>query len=62
MFIAELTNYLQISPCRQFHFYVHVTMHRWHSEGKEPNTSNKVCSFIASTCFGHQYAHHQEYN
>jgi hypothetical protein len=28
MFIAELTNYLQISPCRQFHFYVHVTMHR----------------------------------
>jgi hypothetical protein len=23
---------------------------------------DKVCSFIASTCFGHQYAHHQEYN
>jgi hypothetical protein len=32
-----------------------------HSEGKEPTRCDKVCSFIASTCFGHQYAHHQEY-
>jgi hypothetical protein len=31
-------------------------------KGKEPTRCNKVCSFIALTCFGHQYAHHQEYN
>jgi hypothetical protein len=29
-------------------------------KGKEPTRCDKVCSFIASTCFGHQYAHHQE--
>jgi hypothetical protein len=33
----------------------------YHSEGKEPTTYDNVCSFIALTCFGHQYAHHQEY-
>jgi hypothetical protein len=43
-------------------FDVDVTVHRRHSEGKEPTRCDKVCSFIASTCFGHQYAHHQEYN
>jgi hypothetical protein len=43
-------------------FDVHVTVHRRHSESKEPTICDKVCSFIASTCFGHQYAHHQEYN
>jgi hypothetical protein len=43
-------------------FDVHVTVHSRHSEGKEPTRCDKVCSFIASTCFGHQYAHHQEYN
>jgi hypothetical protein len=32
------------------------------SEGKDPTGCDKVCSFIASTCFEHQYAHHQEYN
>jgi hypothetical protein len=31
-------------------------------KGKEPTRCKNVCSFIASTCFGHQYAHHQEYN
>jgi hypothetical protein len=31
-------------------------------KGKEPSRCDKVCSFIASTCFGHQYAHHQKYN
>jgi hypothetical protein len=30
-----------------------------HSEAKEPTRCDKVCSF---TCFGQQYAHHQEYN
>jgi hypothetical protein len=24
--------------------------------------ATKYVVFIASTCFGHQYAHHQEYN
>jgi hypothetical protein len=43
-------------------FNVHVTVHRRHSEGKEPTRYNQVCSFIASTGFGHQYAHRQEYN
>jgi hypothetical protein len=33
-----------------------------HCEGKELTRCDKVRSFIASTCFGHQYAHHQEYN
>jgi hypothetical protein len=42
-------------------FDVHVTVHRRHSEGKEPTRCDRVCSFIASTCFGHQYSHHQEY-
>jgi hypothetical protein len=31
-------------------------------KGKEPTRCDRVCSVIASTCFGHQYAHHQEYN
>jgi hypothetical protein len=43
-------------------FDVHVPVHRRHSEGKEPTRCDKVSSFIASTCFGHQYAHHQEDN
>jgi hypothetical protein len=43
-------------------FDVYVTVHRRHSEGKEPSRCDKVCSFYASTCFGHQYAHHHEYN
>jgi hypothetical protein len=29
-------------------------------KGKEPTRCDKACSFIASTCFGHQYAHYQE--
>jgi hypothetical protein len=33
-----------------------------HSGGKEPTRFDNVCSSIPSTCFGHQYAHHQEYN
>jgi hypothetical protein len=41
---------------------IHVTVNRRHSEGKEPTRCDTVCSFIASTCFGHQYVHHQEYN
>jgi hypothetical protein len=30
-------------------------------KGKEPTRCDKVCSFIASTCFGHQYAPYQEF-
>jgi hypothetical protein len=30
-----------------------VTVHRSHSEGKEPTRCDKVCSLIASTRFGH---------
>jgi hypothetical protein len=29
------------------------------NEGKEPTRCNKLCSFIASTCFRHRYGHHQ---
>jgi hypothetical protein len=28
-------------------------------KGTEPTRCDKVCSFIASTSFGHQYAHHR---
>jgi hypothetical protein len=43
-------------------FDVCVTVHRRHSEGKDRLDATKyVCSFIVSTCFGHQYAHLQEY-
>jgi hypothetical protein len=35
---------------------VYVTVHRRQSEGKEQTKCDKVSSFIASTCFGHQYA------
>jgi hypothetical protein len=31
-------------------------------KGKEPTRCDKICSFIASTCFGQQHAHHEEYN
>jgi hypothetical protein len=31
-------------------------------KGKEPTRCDKICSFIASIRFGHQLAHHQEYN
>jgi hypothetical protein len=31
-------------------------------KGKGPTRCDKVCSFVASTGFGHQYAHHKEYN
>jgi hypothetical protein len=33
-----------------------LAVHRRHSEGKEPTRCDGVCSFIVSTCFGHQYA------
>jgi hypothetical protein len=42
MFIAKPTNYLQISPCRHFHVYVHVTVHRTHSEDKEPDATKNA--------------------
>jgi netrin-G3 ligand len=53
--VSDMVKYLIV-------FYDHVTVHRRHSERKERTICDKVCSFIASTCFGHQYAHHQEYN
>jgi hypothetical protein len=34
-----------------FQFDVHVTVHRRHSEGKEPNRCDKVCSFYCLNMF-----------
>jgi hypothetical protein len=31
-------------------------------KGKELTRCDEVRTFIASTCFGHQYAHHHKYN
>jgi hypothetical protein len=55
-------------PCKcsvQTMFDVHVTVHRKIGYGSEPTRCDKegvLFSFLSSTCFGHQYAHHQEYN
>jgi hypothetical protein len=64
-FYLALTLYLpnhKLSTNYTCLFDVRVTVHRRHSEGKEPTRCYKICSFIASTCFGHQYAHRREYN
>jgi hypothetical protein len=49
----------------KLNFDVHVTVHRKIRQGKEPTrciTYGVYSVFFSSTCFGHQYAHHQEYN
>jgi hypothetical protein len=51
----------RLSSANKVGFDVRVTLHRRHSEGKEPTRCEKVCSFIASTCFGHLYVRRQEY-
>jgi hypothetical protein len=43
-----------VCAATEWTFGVHVTVHRRHKEGKEPTRCEKVCSFIASTCFGHK--------
>jgi hypothetical protein len=48
MFIAKLTNYLQICPCRHFHVAVHVTVHRRHREGKELDAPKNAVLFPSS--------------
>jgi hypothetical protein len=56
-FITLIEHICQLQAIYVLTFDVPVTVHRRHSEGKEPTRCDKV-----AVCFGHQYAHHQEYN